>query len=543
MRISYFRTDFHAYGSLNPQNGFNRSNSCNLCPMNLLRSIRSESYKRGTAFSVLFNILSKGILFVMTIIIARYFGSNIKTDIYFFVFGTMLLFSGLINNIDTAVLIPESMRRREREGNAAAENFLNFFLYIYTAIGILFSLFMYFFGTGVFGLISKFPEADILQYRDYFRVGSLFFIFHLLTNYLNAVLTSLRFFSVPMLISTIKSAIAIAGIFLLKADYDVLSVFLAGLLSYALNLVILLLVLKQAAGWNFRFHKPLLRRNMWHNVIFSELGQAATLASSLFPLYLLSGFGSGVISLMNYGKNIADIPNTLVTSQVSNVSGIKLNEEGARQDMDTMNDTFLKTTRLLLFLLVPMGFFLFAFAKPLVEIFYHSRHFSAGAVNEAAFFLKLLAVSLFTTGINTMVTRVFIAVQAIRQAFFYQVLLNLLLIAVTWLCTRMYGAYGYAYGILLVNLLNYIGMYFVCKWLVPKLNYVSLLSYGAVILVINGLIAAGLMALAQQVKADNFTVVIIGFLIYSVILLLLNKVLNLNTELSRLIHHAGKRFF
>ena len=58
----------------------------------------------------------------------------------------------------------------------------------------------------------------------------------------------------------------------------------------------------------------------------------------------------------------------------------------------------------------------------------------------------------------------------------------------------------------------------------------SLLSYGAVILVINGLIAAGLMALAQQVKADNFTVVIIGFLIYSVILLLLNKVLNLNTE-------------
>jgi len=282
---------------------------------------------------------------------------------------------------------------------------------------------------------------------------------------------------------------------------------------------------------------------MWHNVIFSELGQAATLASSLFPLYLLSGFGSGVISLMNYGKNIADIPNTLVTSQVSNVSGIKLNEEGARQDMDTMNDTFLKTTRLLVFLLVPMGFFLFAFAKPLVEIFYHSRHFSAGAVNEAAFFLKLLAVSLFTTGINTMVTRVFIAVQAIRQAFFYQVLLNLLLIAVTWLCTRMYGAYGYAYGNLLVNLLNYIGMYFVCKWLVPKLNYVSLLSYGAVILVINGLIAAGLMALAQQVKADNFTVVIIGFLIYSVILLLLNKVLNLNTELSRLIHHAGKRFF
>ena len=52
--------------------------------MIFLRLIKSESYKRGTVLSVLFNIVSKGILFLLTIIIARYFGSNIKTDIYFF---------------------------------------------------------------------------------------------------------------------------------------------------------------------------------------------------------------------------------------------------------------------------------------------------------------------------------------------------------------------------------------------------------------------------------------------------------------------------
>ena len=81
--------------------------------MNFLRLIKSESYKKGTVLSVLFNIISKGILFLLTIIIARYFGSNIKTDIYFFVFAAMILFSGFINSIDTAVLIPESMRIRE----------------------------------------------------------------------------------------------------------------------------------------------------------------------------------------------------------------------------------------------------------------------------------------------------------------------------------------------------------------------------------------------------------------------------------------------
>ena len=166
--------------------------------MHFLWLIKSESYKKGPALSVLFNLFSKGILFLLTIIIARYFGSNIKTDIYFFVFGTMVLFSGFINSIDTAVLIPESMHLRKKEGNDGASAFLNFFLAVYLLIGIVFIMLMYFFGTTVFGLISKFPEKDILLYRNYFWLGSLFFIFQILTNYINAILTSLKFFSIPM---------------------------------------------------------------------------------------------------------------------------------------------------------------------------------------------------------------------------------------------------------------------------------------------------------------------------------------------------------
>jgi Na+-driven multidrug efflux pump len=220
----------------------------------------------------------------------------------------MLLFSGFINNIDAAVLIPESMRLREKEGNEAATAFLNFFLIIYLVIGLLFTLLMYFFGTDVFGLISKFSEQDILTYKNYFRTGSLFFIFHLLTNYINTILTSLKYFSVPMLVSSIKSVIAIVCIFLLKAGYDVLSVFLGGLISYAINLLVLIFILKRTAGWSFSFRPAKMKKATWHNIFYAELGQVATLASSLFPLYLLSGFGSGVISLMNYGKNIADIP-------------------------------------------------------------------------------------------------------------------------------------------------------------------------------------------------------------------------------------------
>ena len=99
-------------------------------------------------------------------------------------------------------------------------------------------------------------------------------------------------------------------------------------------------------------------------IIFFGAGPVCTLASSYFPLYILSGFNSGIISAMNYGKNIADIPNTLLTAQVANVSGIKMNEQVAQSNYNSLNETFIKSSKLLVFILVPAGFFMFVFHSP-----------------------------------------------------------------------------------------------------------------------------------------------------------------------------------
>ena len=496
--------------------------------MNFLRLIKAESYTKGMALSVFFNIISKGILFLLTIIIARSFGSDIKTDIYFFVFATMILFSSFINNIDTAVLIPESMRLREKEGDEKAATFLNYFLLIYFVIGILFTVGMYFFGTTVFGLISRFSEADIVSYRNYFWLGSFFFIFHVLTNYFNNILTSLKYFSLPMIISSIKSCIVIGCIFLLKADYDVLSVIAGGLISYAVNLLIQMYILYKIANWKFTFKKPPISKSIWSNVFYSELGQITTVASSMFPLYLLSGFGSGVISVMNYGKNIADIPNTLVTSQFANVSGIKLNEQAAKEDYTGMNATFLDIAKLMVFILVPLGCFMFVFAEPLVELFYKHGNFKQEDVITSAKFMKLLSITIFSIGVNAVVTRIFIAMRAIRQAFFYQLILNVLLIAGIWAFTKQYGEYGYPYGVILVNCINYTGMYFICKKYFKGIEYGKLLKYSAKIMAVNLPLAALLYYALLSKDIGSFYKLLFGSIIYLVMFILMIRIKGLD---------------
>ena len=510
--------------------------------MNFLWLIKKESYKSGLVLSVIFNILAKGALFVLTICIAAYFGTDIKTDIYFFIYSSMVLLSGFINTIDTMVLIPESMRLREKHGELIATGFLNYFFRIYALICLLFIASMFLFGTKIFLLFSRFTEADVNTYRNYFLLGSFYFPFQVLTGFMNNILTSLKYFTVPMIISGINSCIVISGIILLHRQFDVLSVFVGGIVAYGINLIILLLILKKAASWDFFVSGARIQKKVWGNILFAEMGQLATLASSFFPLYLLSGFGQGTISVMNYGKNIADIPNTLVTSQLANVSGIKLNEQYARKDTVGMNETFLRMSRLLVVILVPLGCYLFVFAKPVVALFYQSGNFNTETITDTARFLQLLAVTLFCIGINAMVSRVFIALQAIRQAFVYQVIINIFLIGAIWVFTKYFGAYGYPYGIIAVNGLNFILLYFVSKRLARYINYGSLLTYTFFILLLNVAIATGLYFIFPYLPALVIWQLLTGFLIYGTALWLLHKIFPLQTGLGQLKQYLKLKF-
>lgn len=491
--------------------------------MNLSWLIKSESYKRGMALSVIFNMAAKFLLFLLTICIARLFGNNIKTDIYFFIYGSMVLLSGSVNAVDTAVIIPESMRLRQSNGINAATAFLNYFLRLYFLAGIFFVTLIFFFGTAIFAWFSKFAAADIELYRNYFVIGSFYFLFQLLINYMNTILVSLKFFTVPMIISGINSCVVVAGTLLLYKQYDMESVLISGLIAYCINLGVLIYILKKIAGFNFMVSRGGVEKNIWNKLFFSELGQFATLASSYFPLYILSGFNSGIISAMNYGKNIADMPNTLLTAQVANVSGIKMNEQVAQNNFNSLNEIFLRSAKMLVFFLVPTGFFMFVFAQPLVELFYASRNFTLDAVKDAAKFLQLLAITIFSIGVNAMVTRIFIAMQIIKQALFYKIIMNGLLIVAIWLFTKFYGAYGFAYGVIFMNTINFFGMYFICRNFFKSVRYSLIIRYTAIIVAINLPLAFLVYYFINAANIFYLYKLIIGGIAYLVIMLIANR--------------------
>jgi putative peptidoglycan lipid II flippase len=447
----------------------------------------TATYRKAMLFSVAFNAGAKLALFFLSILIAQSFGSNIKTDIYFFIYGGTVLLSGFINAFDVMVLVPESMRIRATEGDPAAMAFLNYFLRMYVLAGLAVAVIFCCFGTSLLGWVSKFSGEDIIAYRDYFLIGSFYFLLQVLCNYVGNILTSLRHFTAPLITSGINTGLVIAGIFLFQSKWDVLSVLVAGLVAYAVQLFIGFALLRKLGNWRFLRAKKPAHTITWKKMGIAGIGQLATFAGSYWPLYLLSGFG-GMISSLGYGKNIADVPNTLLTAQLSNVSGIQLNEQAAAGDRWAMNESFMRTAKLLVYIMVPAGFFISLFATPVVQLVYQRGQFTAADVEPAAVFLRLLSLTIFVIAINSMVTRVLIALQALKQGLIYQLAMNGLLILSTWLCVRQYGAYGYGYALIAVNLLNLAFMYFVCAKAAPGIAYGKLAIYTFKI----GLVNAGI---------------------------------------------------
>ena len=141
-----------------------------------------------------------------------------------------------------------------------------------------------------------------------------------------------------------------------------------------------------------------------------------------------------------------------------------------------------------------------------------------------------------------MVSRVFIALQAIRQAFVYQVIINIFLIGAIWVFTKYFGAYGYPYGIIAVNGLNFILLYFVSKRLARYINYGSLLTYTFFILLLNVAIASGLYFIFPYLPALVIWQLLTGFLIYGTALWLLHKIFPLQTGLGQLKQYLKLKF-
>lgn len=439
----------------------------------------SESYKKGIVLSVLFNVCSKGLLFVVNIAIAFYFGVNTETDIYFYVNSTMLILVSYINNIDVAVLIPELMRLKHQDNEEAAKIFINFFLYLYLLIGAAGVALLFFFNTEIYGLISNFNTATILSHKTMFLISSFNFLLLIVINYLVNILTSLKYFTLPMVISVVNSLLILLVVIIGHQTLGTTGIIIGATAGQLINFLLLIILMKVNLKWKFgRIPKTFsIRKKVWKDIVWVELGQLTALVTNYLPIYLLSTFSNGAITAMNFGKNISEIPNSLLTNQYSYIVGIKFNELYHKSNFKELAKTFVESGKILILVLIPVSCYLSFHATEIVNILLAHGSFNKSNAATTATFLSIFSLAIPFIAIGALITRLCFAAQRARFIFFYQILTNMVLIMAIFGGTYYFKIYGYAYGYLAFHVFNVLVAIYVSRLLLPELKYTQYLVY------------------------------------------------------------------
>lgn len=406
---------------------------------------KQESYKKGIIASTLLNIGSKGIGFINSLLLVYLFGTNAGTDSYFLVISTLGFVSSFLVGIVNYVVIPESMRIRQTGGAVAEQSYLNFFFWLFLAIGILLALLVLCSPVFFYSLFSKFSEAKLTQYRLLLLISCLLFPLNLLINLLVLILSSHKYFTAPMMVALINSLVSIVLLFVLKAYFGITAAVIAFVSGSVINMGWIIFYLVRHLHWNF-FHISKPGKTNWRNILLMEINLVPVSFRSYVTIYMLSGLGAGIITSYNYGMQIALIPEIMVVSQVTAVLAIKYNELSAANDKTAIDKLFQKAMRLLFFGLLPTGILIFLLSPEILQtLFIFKDKSELQSLMLIAGFISCFAITLPFRVLDVMISNIMTAQQKIRQGVIFAALLHSSVILLTFLAVKFFGLLGFYY--------------------------------------------------------------------------------------------------
>src|SRR5687767_14914973 len=133
---------------------------------------KQDSFKKGIVLSTALNIGAKAVSFINAILLVYLFGTNLGTDSYFLVISTVGFIASFVIGIVNYVMIPEAMRIKESKGDEAEQAYINFFIWMYVLIGLVFAAIIYFSPVSFYSMLSKYSGSDISSYRFIFLVSA-----------------------------------------------------------------------------------------------------------------------------------------------------------------------------------------------------------------------------------------------------------------------------------------------------------------------------------------------------------------------------------
>lgn len=449
----------------------------------MLTLFQPVSYKKGALLAMGATALWKCFSFANSVLVALYFGTRAGTDVYFYLIMLIGFGVSFLQKMNTSVLIPEALRAEE-ETPCHGRRLLNAFLWFYILLGLAVCALGIWLPLQSGALLSRFSAQELSRHEMLICAAFILFATNLWVTYLTNILEMYKRFG-SALLTPLNALFPLCSLLLWGQTVGIISMIYGFLAANVVQLACFVYLLCKELHWNFtpgleRFHTR-FHKNLLSNQILEVVG----LANSLLPVYLISGLSVGLVSALNYAKQLADAPTEIITNRIAAVNKIQLAEDSSRSDEQAFNLHFLQTGRVLMFILSPLAVFTYFYAQDIVELFFQRGHFTVQSAQDAAAFLRPLILMMWVLVPVSLQSNVLAAARKMKEAFFYLLFSNLIFTAAVVWAINKWGAFAYPYTQIACCLVGFAvnGILFARHF--PYVYYGQSLKDGARLLAIN----------------------------------------------------------
>lgn len=392
--------------------------------------------KKLNFFSVTsLNVIAKILNLFSIILIAKYLPSKKVTDDYFYYFSSVMLLATFINSLDTNFFIPKYSKFFIDNKIQEAIKQLSACLFIYCAIIILVLFFVI-----VGSLISE---------GSHFSVAlAVFFYFSILIiyNYFSNILVNDRDFLFVGSLSILYSVSTFLFIYFFSSDINVVMLFNLQSISCLLVLVSFFLRSKLLRDIFFTFNYKdavnIIKRD-FNNIIYLQIGNAATFFYGFFNLIIVKSLGQGVLTAYNFSMQFLSLPSNIIVGQVGLYASSMFNMTAKTEDEFDDTNKVTKISKLGLSIILPITLFLYFASFSFIQIVVKFLEINETFASNSAYFLKFLSLSLPFILINTIITRYLFSKLIVKSSVLVQVIYNFILLAFTYFFSFYYLIEGF----------------------------------------------------------------------------------------------------
>ena len=445
--------------------------------------LKEYSYKQGAALSVGATFIWKIFSFVNSILIAYYFGTQTRSDIYFYVIsiaGTIIFFFNSLNN---NVLIPQAIFLRKNDEDSA-KNFLNLFLLLYLLILTIAILICFIFPIDIFKIISNFSVNILNQDILILRLAFLYFFSYVLCSFILNIMYIYRIFSINILFP-LNALLPMSFLILFHNTLGLKTMLIGFITSHFIQIFICFYTMKKKLNWNFSHFKISIEQRFKNNFITNQLLVIIDCMIAMLPVYLMSSFSKGIISALSYSKQLMDAPSEIVSTKIIQVYHIQLNENASTKDFNALNANYLKINYLILFIIVPLSLFTCYFAPDIIDLFFKRGKFDTESANNVVLFLRPMMIVLIIDALFSSAGNVIASTRKIKESFKYMLLKAIISLIIIYSIISYFGPFSYPYAHICYSLLTYLILSVFFKKYIPQINFWQPLKYSVLLISLN----------------------------------------------------------